>query len=131
MASTLKEKHTMFTNALASLNELVDGTKTDKVTRDATIQRFEYTVEAFWKLLKLYLFEHEGVDVGTPKSVFRETGNAGLLSEPEIVLALTMIDDRNETVHLYNEPLAEEIHKTIPRYRDLMRDVSARLQMDA
>lgn len=130
MASLLKEKFELFSNALSTVNELVDGSEKTKVTRDATIQRFEYTVEAFWKLLKTYLQEHEGIDVYTPKSVFREVGNAGLMNESEVALCMEMIDDRNETVHLYNENLAEDIHKNIPRYRDLMRDASSRIKIE-
>ena len=40
--------------------------------RDSAIQRFEFTVEIFWKCLKAYLKEREGIDCRSPKSCIRE-----------------------------------------------------------
>ena len=49
--------------ALASLLELVPQyleSKENIILRDAMIQRFEYSTEAFWKFLKAYLLtEHQ------------------------------------------------------------------------
>jgi hypothetical protein len=57
--------------ALAALNEVLDF-GSNAVFRDAAIQRFEFTVEAVWKALKLYLQDQEGVMANSPKAVFRE-----------------------------------------------------------
>ena len=127
MAQQINDKLTQFQQALSTLEELVDEPKTN-VTRDAGIQRFEYTVEVFWKLLKTYLYEKEGIDVYTPKSVFREAGNAGILTESEIGTCISMIDDRNETVHMYNESLADEVHGKIENYINVMKSVGERIQ---
>ncbi len=56
MAGLLARKQKQFDDALASLKELFSQETTD-IVRDATIQRFEYSVEAFWKLLKTYISE--------------------------------------------------------------------------
>ena len=40
--------------ALKSLENILNE-KENVIVRDATIQRFEYTCEAMWKALKLYL----------------------------------------------------------------------------
>lgn len=74
--------------------------KPTKIIRDATIQRFEFTVEAVWKLAQLYLREQEGLDLGSPKRVFRECFHVGILDENETQKALEMIDDRNLTIHM-------------------------------
>src|SRR3989344_2277682 len=79
MAGVTKERIEVFHKALATLEEALAGEKT-KMNRDATIQRFEYTVEAFWKAMKEYLVEYAGVDVGSPKGVMREAHTAGLLT---------------------------------------------------
>ena len=79
------------------------------IVRDGTIQRFEYSFETVWKLLKLYLAEHEGVICNSPKRCFREVFNAGILSSQEAALCLTMTDDRNLTSHTYIEAVAETI----------------------
>lgn len=89
--------------------------------RDASIQRFEYTFEASWKLLKAYLHDSEGVVCASPKACFRQALPAGLLSEQDVLLALEMTDDRNRTVHTYHEALADMIFSKISAYRDVMR----------
>jgi nucleotidyltransferase substrate binding protein (TIGR01987 family) len=89
--------------------------------RDASIQRFEYTFEAVWKLLKAHLLDAEGVVCASPKACFRQALPAGLLSEEEVLVALEMTDDRNRTVHTYHEGLADRIFERLHGYRDLMR----------
>jgi len=89
--------------------------------RDASIQRFEYTFEAAWKLLKAHLLDVEGVICSSPKACFRQALPAGLLSEEEVLLALEMTDDRNRTVHTYHEALADQIFARLAGYTDLMR----------
>lgn len=47
------------------------------IGRDATIQRFNYTYELFWKLMRDYLHSHEGTACNLPnliilKGVLRE-----------------------------------------------------------
>ncbi len=43
-----------------------------------------------------------------------------LFMDDQAVLALEMVDDRNLTVHTYNEALAEQIFSNLPRYAELM-----------
>jgi len=94
------------------------------IVRDATIQRFEYTFEAFWKFLRDYLSEYEGIRSNSPKSCFREALSAGLISEEQTVACLEMTDDRNLTSHTYIEELAEQIYRKIESYCKLMEDIS-------
>lgn len=96
--------------------------------RDAAIQRFEYTFEAFWKALQAYLREVEGLEGASPKGVIRLAREAGLLGEEEARLALGMVDDRNLTVHTYSESLAWAIFRRLPDYARLMEQVLGRLQ---
>jgi len=93
------------------------------VVRDATIQRFEYTFEAFWTLSRDYLRETEGIRCNSPKSCFREALSAGLISEEQTVACLEMTDDRNLTSHTYIEKLAERIYERIGSYCKLMEDI--------
>jgi nucleotidyltransferase substrate binding protein (TIGR01987 family) len=93
------------------------------VVRDATIQRFEYTFEAFWKFLRDYLREIEGIRCNSPKSCFREALSAGLLSEEQTMTCLEMTDDRNLTAHTYIEEVAEQIYKKAKSYYKLMNNL--------
>ncbi|PDO10695.1 MAG: hypothetical protein BLM47_05655 [Candidatus Reconcilbacillus cellulovorans] len=106
--------------ALASLKELVRVERPDAVLRDAAIQRFEYTFETVWKTAKSWLFEEEGVDVASPKSVIRSCRETGLLDDGDAVRALQMADDRNLTVHTYDERLAGEIYARLGDYAALL-----------
>ena len=109
-------------DAVRALNTLKEILREDfsKVTRDAAIQRFEYTVESIWKYLQTYLRQSEGVECYSPKSCLREAKNAGLLDDSETVQALEMVDDRNLTSRTYHEEVAEAIYRKLPVYASLM-----------
>lgn len=115
-------------DALSTLDELLPGDADDDVQRDAAIQRFEYAFETTWKAAQGYLREVEGIDEGSPKSVVRACFRVGVLEEGEAELALGMVDDRNLTVHTYNEELAREIHRRLPDYAELNRAWLERMQ---
>ena len=107
--------------ALATLDELAHKPNRSKVERDAAIQRFEYSFEAVWKAAQLYLREVEGLDVGSPKTAARTSFEVGVLDDEEARRALVMADDRNLSVHTYNEGLAEEIAGRVGGHATLLR----------
>ncbi|WP_240375612.1 nucleotidyltransferase substrate binding protein [Bacillus piscicola] len=57
--------------ALRSLQQLALLENPSDVERDATIQRFSFSFESCWKAAKQYLYDVEGLDVGSPKGVIR------------------------------------------------------------
>lgn len=107
--------------ALASLEELVVLSQPTKVERDAAIQRFEYTCEATWKAIQLGLREEEGIQAASPKAITRAARRIGMLDDAQARLALAMVDDRNATVHTYNEAVAQAIHARLRDYSPLLR----------
>ncbi|GGF28004.1 hypothetical protein GCM10010954_28870 [Halobacillus andaensis] len=106
--------------ALAAFEKLATLKYPNDVERDAAIQRFKFSFEASWKAAKQYLYNIEGVDAGSPKSVIRSCREVHLLEGEEAVLALEMVNDRNLTVHTYDEELAIKIHKNLARYNCLL-----------
>lgn len=106
--------------ALASLQILTGVTQPDAIERDAAIQRFEYSVEAIWKVARHYLLEREGIDRASPKSVARACHEVGLLDSDATSHALEMVDDRNLTAHTYNEALAQRIFGRLPGHAALL-----------
>ncbi|HLT55717.1 MAG TPA: HI0074 family nucleotidyltransferase substrate-binding subunit [Bacillota bacterium] len=124
----LQERIQSATKALKTLEELVKIKKPTTIERDAAIQRFEYSFEACWKAGKQFLFDVEGIDLGSPKGVIRSLRTVGILSEEETILGLHMVDHRNLTVHTYHEELAEEIFSYLPKYYDLLTNFIARIQ---
>ena len=109
----LKRKIHETERALKTLEEILTE-PFSTIVRDATIQRFEYTFEVFWKMLKEYLKTHEGVLCNSPKNVLEE------LSEEQTIICLSMTDDRNLISHTYLEAVAETIYSKIRTYYDIM-----------
>ena len=112
--------------ALASLQELVPQfleNKENIILRDAMIQRFEYSTEAFWKYLKAYLSIVHNLSANSPREVIRTGLKAKLYSEEISKELLQMLDDRNLTSHTYVEELAESIASRIPSYFKSMQAV--------
>ncbi len=118
----LSKKIQDFESALFRLKEAYQRALEEKSSedfvffRDSTIQRFEFTVEIFWKCLKTFLEEHEGIICRSPKSCIREYFSAGYLSEKDAKALLEMIDYRNLTSHTYHEEMAQTIFNRLSRY---------------
>jgi nucleotidyltransferase substrate binding protein (TIGR01987 family) len=123
----LKERLRSCQRALATLDEAVNM-PFSVIVRDASIQRFEYSFESLWKLLKVYLAQHEGILCNSPKRCFREALQAGLLSVEETEACLVMTDDRNLTSHTYIEAVAETIYRKLPSHLAVMRTLLANIQ---
>lgn len=116
----LEERLAVARRVLGTFQELLDIQYPSRVERDAALQRFEYTCEAVWKAVQRYLQEVEGISIGSPKGSIRASRDVGLISDEQTTLGLEMIDDRNLTVHTYNESLAEEIYRQLPSYADFL-----------
>lgn len=69
------------------------------------------------------MLEQKGIDAKSPKDVMREARNVDLLTESETELAILMINDRNQTLHTYDEDFALEIVDHTQDYAELMEKV--------
>ncbi|WP_134700998.1 HI0074 family nucleotidyltransferase substrate-binding subunit [Ammoniphilus sp. YIM 78166] len=118
----LQERLNVAEKAFNTLEEVMAIVQPNSIERDASIQRFEFTFEAVWKAAKQWLYDVEGLDVGSPKSVIRTFREIGLFDEETTVLGLQMVNDRNLTVHTYNEALANEIYSKLTLYAPLLKD---------
>ena len=107
----IKELFDSFANALRRLEEALkeDITKSSTFI-DGTIQRFEFTFELAWKLLRMILL-NEGIESNTPRATLKEAYLAKLISDGEGWI--DMLEDRNRTSHLYDEKIAEAIYRKI------------------
>jgi nucleotidyltransferase substrate binding protein (TIGR01987 family) len=112
--------------ALKTLEEIVDEPYST-IIRDASIKRFEYSFDIFWKVIKDYLRVKEGIECSSPKSCFREAFKVGIISEEETVKVLEMTDDRNLSTHTYDEEAIEEIYQQVRDYWKLMDDICRRI----
>lgn len=68
---------------------------------EGVVQRFEYTFELAWNVLKDRL-EYDGIRIGTitPRNVIREAFKAKLIEDGKAWL--DMLTDRNEMSHTYD-----------------------------
>jgi len=98
-------------NANQKLKEGIEHTK-DELDKDGVIQRFEFTFELLWKALTIYL-EYQGIIVKTPRDSFVEAFRIDLISDEKIFL--DMLEDRNNTIHIYDKETSEKIFNRIKK----------------
>ena len=99
--------------------------------RDSMIQRFEFTIELFWKFLKSYLEEVGGVVVtpATPRATVLAATKAALLAEAEAESVLKMFESRNLTSHMYQDRVARELAQQLPGFQALIHSVFHKLTL--
>ena len=106
-----------FKKALARLNEALAAPQSD-IVRDSAIQRFEFTIDMAWKLVKTCLEEKYGIVCQAPKECFREAYKQKLLAYDEFWLEL--VDMRNQTSHTYKEEVAQSVFERLPKTAEYM-----------
>jgi len=96
-------------------NEPIDdsdlGYVLDEMIKEGLIQRFEYTHELAWNVMKDYAIYQGNTDVGGSRDATREAFQLKLVSDGNIWM--DMIGSRNKTSHTYNEETANEIYSKI------------------
>lgn len=108
-SESLKEQ---FKNAVTRLEEVLGEEKSD-VLRDSAIQRFEFTFDLSWKVLKEILEVEYGVACSSPKKCFRDAYKQGIIVHDDLWMDMT--DWRNAAVHTYSEELADNLYEKLPR----------------
>ncbi|WP_339924626.1 nucleotidyltransferase substrate binding protein [uncultured Cyclobacterium sp.] len=96
-------------------NEPIDdsdaGYVLDEIIKEGLIQRFEYTHELAWNVMKDYATYQGNPNVGGSRDATREAFQLKLVSEGKVWM--DMIGSRNKTSHTYNEETADEIYDKI------------------
>ncbi len=123
----MKEIMQSFASAIQRLQVVLDTPTPDSVVRDAAIQRFEFTVELAWKTIQRFLRDQQLL-CNSPKACFRSAFEYGLITDDEIWIA--MMQDRNLTVHTYNETLAQQIFQRLPGYLPHLQAVYRAIQQE-
>ena len=80
----------------------------DEMIKEGLIQRFEYTHELAWTVMKDYAEYLGNSTVGGSRDATREALQLKLISEGDVWM--DMIKSRNKTSHTYNEETANEIY---------------------
>ena len=120
-----EQRFSNYINALNKLSEAVNYINTsfdnedvedenrilDEIVKEGLIQRFEYTHELAWNVMKDYLTYQGNPNVGGSRDATREAFQLQLFSDGHVWM--DMISSRNKTSHTYNEEIADEIYSKI------------------
>lgn len=89
---------------------VVDRDGVGELLKEGLIQRFEYTHELAWKVMKDYA-EYQGyTEVRGSRDAFRQALQMGIIADAGW---MDSIEDRNLTSHNYDEEVAEEVYQAI------------------
>jgi nucleotidyltransferase substrate binding protein (TIGR01987 family) len=110
--------------ALGTLEEAIAQPKSTYL-RDTVIKRFEYVFELSWKAMKL-AGNMLAQDPRSPKDAARVAFKMGWIDDPEPWF--NMLTSRNETVHTYNEELAEEVYAMVIKFPPMVHQLLGSLE---
>ena len=122
-----------YSRAFSLLREALDGPieGLNQLEREGVIQRFEFTFELSWQLLKDRL-EYDGaiLNLVTPRNIFRKAASAGLVQHGKVWEE--MIEDRNKMSHRFDCDLLEDVLANVrgsylPAFDELYRILSAEI----
>lgn len=101
----IKDKMAELEKAVGRLKESLERDYAkDDIVIDAAIQRFEFTYELSWKLMKTYLEYVGNMEGSNPRSAIQQSFREGIITDGE--LWIQMLHDRNLTVYTYDEATA-------------------------
>lgn len=83
----------------------------DEIIKEGLIQRFEYTHELAWNVMKDYANFQGNSTIGGSRDATREAFQLQLISDGKIWM--DMIGSRNKTSHTYDQTTANEIYSKI------------------
>lgn len=123
-----KQRFSNFSKALGHLKEAVSSLENPSdLEKEGTVQRFEFTHELAWKVMKDFL-EYEGISgITGSRSATREAFNKGLVTEGQ--MWMNMLESRNKTVHTYvDEILQKEYHLIVQEYFPLLEQFHQKMR---
>ena len=104
-----------YENALYRLKDSLEKPN-DEYMRDSVIQRFEFSFELAWKVLKMYL-DFLGRDrYNSPRECILAGAQVAVIAHPEDWPEY--LRARNISTHVYSEDLANEVYNTAKKFID-------------
>ena len=118
-----------YKQALVRLNEaLSEDLSKGSIVIDGTIQRFEFTFELAWKLIKAVL-QYQGIEAATPRSAIKEGFRVGIIKDGDGWIDI--LEDRNKTSHIYDEKEAKVIYNKIKDLHiKLLKDLEQSIKLE-
>ncbi len=117
----MKLDFTSLEKAVESLNRAIQRSQNDlkdEEIRDAVIQRFEYTYELCWKMMKRQIEKEspspESIDKLSFKDLLREAAEKQIISNVEDWMEYR--ESRNITAHTYNAQKAKIVYQSAVKF---------------
>ena len=104
-----------FKSASERLKEVLAAEATE-FNQDAGIQRFEFTFELSWKLMKS-LVEFKGKSCASPRYCIRLAADMEIVNDPESWIAF--LNDRNALSHTYKQEFAKQVYSRLKKFLPL------------
>jgi len=123
----LELKIDQFDKAVNRLGEAATAENSEQnFELDSTIQRFEFSVELAWKLMKLYLEQKGVATIATPLDAVKEAYAAGLITDGD--KWAEMLRARNVASHTYDQDNAFDLYSTIKSdYYKILANFAAKM----
>jgi len=123
-------KRENFEKALAALQKSISMPIEDERDLAGIIKSFEIVYELSWILLKVTLRE-SGIEAAGPRDVIKAAWQSGFLEVEAESVWLSMIKDRNLTVHTYDEKFARMmVERIMEQYTPAFQTLSQFLEKD-
>jgi nucleotidyltransferase substrate binding protein (TIGR01987 family) len=105
----------------------------DEIIKEGLIQRFKYTHELAWNVMKDYASYQGNATVGGSRDATREAFQFQLMSDGAVWMDI--IGCRNKTSHTYNEATADEIYLKIlndyfPAFLEFQKNMEYKMSID-
>ncbi len=124
-----KQRFQNFDRACALLERTAANPDLSEAERGGLIQFFEMAFELSWKLLKDYLTT-EGYEITSPREAIKQAFQSQLIQDGTVWLIA--LEDRNLTMHTYDEATALRVEKKIREdYFPLLQSLRARFEVKA
>jgi len=94
-----------------------------EIIKNGRIQKFEYSSEYTWKIIKLFLSVYHKIEAKSLTLAFKELFLLDLINRNQYDSLLRMIECRNRLSHEYNEEYFDEIQKDLIVYLGLMNEI--------
>lgn len=107
----MRERYEDYKKALERLKEAMLEEPTEIII-DGTIQRYEFTFELAWKIMKDYLEYNGFIDgLSSPGNIIQLAFQNKIIKNGDIWIQMML--DRNLLSHLYDEEKSREIYNNI------------------
>jgi nucleotidyltransferase substrate binding protein (TIGR01987 family) len=124
----------LFNEAIEQINKLEEqgfgDTPLDDLAHEGLIQRFEYTFELGWNVMRDFHLERGAKEIFGARDAIRAAFASGLLLEGRTWM--DMLKSRNLTSHTYNEVVADDVlyrilNKYHQEFNNFKNSMTARL----